>query len=145
MTPTLSEINYEEPGKILFVSNTPIYLVDRLKESTAVLFIARAFDSNAIFHELSQSLRTDVHTTADEARPYTLLVALYLKQARQEIEQTESSDVSRFSWFDYIRRYLLMTMKPPVAAHEIAYSPVLPALPDSGSPTPFVLVEEKVQ
>ena len=110
---SVDEMDLREPFKMYAISNTPLFLMKRLKADPTTSEIARRFSGNEILDALRDLVRIAPRNESDYVRPYVYLVALarlqdinYLRAAG-EIQGTE-----RWDWFRYLQRVLIATYVP---------------------------------
>jgi len=103
------------------ISNTPLFLLGKLRSNSAVQAIATGFDANEIFAALTKSLGRKPRTLVAAVRPYAYLVALSLKGDIPLLRNAASLDAPHHDWFRYLATVLL-EMTPAVSIEKM-YAP----------------------
>jgi len=73
----LSQMKFEAAEKIFAVSNTPSFLVRKLRDDDSVRAVAENFSGLQILSEIKKAAKKKPKTLGDCTRPYVLLVALW--------------------------------------------------------------------
>src|ERR1700748_30825 len=109
----IEEIDLGEAVKMYAISNTPLFLMKRLRESTATTEISRRFGGEEILSALKSIAKLDPTDSSDYVRPYVYLVALSQLPENRFLKSAASiPERGRWDWFDYIARVLVETYSP---------------------------------
>lgn len=104
----LSEANLTNAVQMYAIANTPLFLIRKLREDSAVSEIALSFDGEVILEELRNVLRHDPQTAEDYARPYVYVVALAQKPEDRFLRQAFSlAGRQKWDWYEYVTGALL--------------------------------------
>lgn len=106
---TLSEIDLTIAEGDFAVSNTPLYLVRKLRANSAVEEISRSFDGSEILEALKRAAADKPTTLAEAVRPYVYLVALSRKSNVSYLEEARKIPAGNFDWFNYVVDLLIET------------------------------------
>lgn len=112
---SLEQIDLSEAFKMYSISNTPLFLMKRLKTDSATLDISRNFSGDKILAALQELVEAEPRDAVDYVRPYVYLVALSqlpdikCLQSAGDLKGTEKWD-----WFRYIQRVLIATYSPSI-------------------------------
>jgi len=93
------------------ISNTPMYLVARLRRDLAVQQLAKQ-SSRVLLHRLSRSLRTRPTTLDRNVLPYVYLVAISLRMDGNALRRAASYQAPYHKWYQEILSFLVATLYP---------------------------------
>lgn len=97
------EANLANAAQMYAVANTPLFLIRKLREDSAVLEIAASFTGSAIADELKAILEREPRTTEDFVRPYVYLSALAQKPEDSFLRQALSlPGHERWDWYEFV-------------------------------------------
>lgn len=103
----LRNINLEEAGKVFVISNTPLFLIKKLRSLPEVAEIGRTFSGEEIFSELRAIAGMRPKTLSDAAKPYVLLVALWMKDSPGYLKKAADITLEHGAeWFAYAQNFL---------------------------------------
>lgn len=110
---SFSEANLSGASRAYAVANTPLFLLRKLREDTAVLEISQSFSADAIYSELRTAIIAVPHDIVTTVRPYVYLVALAMKKNEDYLRQVATlPGIANWDWLEYIRQVLLETSSP---------------------------------
>jgi hypothetical protein len=122
---------------IFAISNTPLFLMRKLRYDPAVLKIAREHSGVEILqslHELSGRTPENEH---DWVLPYVLLVALSLKDDLSPLREAEKITIDYTDWYKYIARFLIESIiptdRPIIRFKQALTSPNTSTIPSSAT------------
>lgn len=105
---TFNEANLANAAQMYAVANTPLFLIRKLREDSAVFEIAASFDGAAIVEELKNVLQRDPQTPEDYVRPYVYIAALAQKSEDRFLRQAFSlPGHEKWDWYEYVAGALL--------------------------------------
>jgi hypothetical protein len=112
---SIDELDLSEAFKVYAISNTPIFLLKRLRADPATNEISRSFSGEKILAALNELAGVEEKHATDFVRPYVYLVALsklpeigYLRAAG------DINGVGKWDWFKYIQQVLVESYSPVV-------------------------------
>jgi hypothetical protein len=129
---SLTDVNLQNACRDYVVSNTPLFLVGRLKEDPAVQQMSREFSSSELLSGIRESVPLQPTEVLDQVRPYAYLVALWLKRSLPELRAAAELDAPYTDWFAYIGTYLVDTLSPVSISEIDAASQQEPSLAIEG-------------
>ena len=95
------------------ISNTPLFLVSRLRADPAVGDVSR-WPSRRILSALRRSLKKRPTNLESAVRPYVYLVALAQKQDAVALQEAAGYEPGHAPWYIDICDFLARTMSPTV-------------------------------
>lgn len=129
MTP-LEKLRLTGAGQSYAVSNTPYFLVRKLREDPEVRAIAEEHSSEDILEDLRSAISREPTSVTEAVRPYALLVALWDKPRIEELREAANLNAPFLDWYPYVGGLLLQTFSP-VQKEEIPFPGMLLAPPIS--------------
>src|SRR5215469_15030995 len=108
----LKDIDLKQAEQTLAVSNTPLFLLRRLRADLSVQGIATTFSSDDILRELKRLLSKKPASLSDAARPYAYLVALSFLNSASFLQQAAQLKAKYHGWFPYLAQVLIETFTP---------------------------------
>jgi hypothetical protein len=107
---TFEEANLASAKQTYAVANTPLFLIRKLREDSAVLEISSSFEGSAIIEALKEVLEHNPQTPEEYVRPYVYLVALAQKPQNVFLRQALSlAGHEKWDWYEYVAAVLLET------------------------------------
>ncbi len=138
----LEHIQLPSAESAYFVSNTPLYLLRKLREDPVVAALATSATGEELLYALRKAAREEPSSIAERVRPFVLLVALAMKDDIRRLREATTVQLpSANEWFDYIRRVLIETYRPTI--HTTLKTPQLQlsrVSTSSSNPVQFKLV-----
>jgi hypothetical protein len=132
---SLEEIDLSEAVRMYAISNTPIFLMKRLKADSATAEISRNFSGDQILAALRGLVDSPPANSSDYVRPYVYLVALsQLHEIRFLRAAVDIKGHEKWDWYEYIGRVLLDTYLPvTVTTVVVQTAPVSPRVQDTAA------------
>lgn len=109
---TLGEIDLSIAEGVFAVSNTPLFLIRKLRANPAVQEIGLTFDGHDILQALKASAGVKPATLTEAVRPYAYLVALSLNRDISYLKEAAKIPAKHFDWFQYVVNVLIETYRP---------------------------------
>lgn len=102
-----SNIDFKSAADAYAVANTPLFLLRKLREDSAVAELASRFSGECILTALAESLKEKPKTLEEYVQPYAYLTALSMVPDRSFLDRAVSLDGSgSWEWFRYLHRVL---------------------------------------
>lgn len=100
---TFDEANLANATQMYAVANTPLFLIRKLREDSAVFEIAASFSGSVIVDELKAILEREPRTAEDFVRPYVYLGALAQKPEDSFLRQALAlPGRERWDWYEFV-------------------------------------------
>lgn len=107
MNGAIAKAAIEHAESVFAVSNTPSYLVRKLREDDAIRRLAEATQSHEVYAALTKAVLAKPKTLHDVARPYALLVALSWYADDKPLRQAAKLKAAHSPWFATVAEDLL--------------------------------------
>lgn len=127
---TILEIDLSSAAYSYAVSNSPIYLIRKLKEDNSVVELGHRFSGDDLLAALKVEMSQEPTDLMDFVKPYAYLVALSTKERDAYLRAAlEIPNSNKWEWFKYIGLVLLQTYMP-TSNVSVQASPVVVAVAD---------------
>jgi hypothetical protein len=109
---TPNTINLDQAAATFAISNTPLFLLRRLRADAAVKEISTAWKPKDILKALKSAGKKKPQTLNDAVAPYVYLVALSFNDDVAFLRKAASIAVPHHRWYSYIAQVLIDTYRP---------------------------------
>jgi hypothetical protein len=112
MKALISQLDFPVAEKIFAVSNTPSFLLRKLRDENSVRVLAETFTPKQLITELKRTATKKPRSLGDTTRPYVILVALSWYSDREPLKSAMEIETPHFPWFETIGKDLLNRHSP---------------------------------
>lgn len=108
----MSHAEFHNARIVYAVANTPLYLLERLREDAEVQAFARRSDGPTLFGLMSSALETPPCTLQQAVLPYVYLICLALKNDILQLQRARALSSDGYKWFSYLVDIVNSTSTP---------------------------------
>jgi hypothetical protein len=113
----IKDVASEAASEAILISNTPRFLLDKLKSDVFISMSSKSYDGDTIFKAFSDAIKMPPNSVTDRARPYIYIAMLSVKADGVKLSEAEKLDTSSWRWMKE-----LISMAKPTASTIISTS-----------------------
>lgn len=103
------------------ISNTPMFLANKLRQDSAVIQLSTRHSSEDLYASILETVSKKPTSTSERVFPFVLMAALSLKTDYKLLSRLSDLNPDGYRWFGLVQKSL-MSVKKPTTTSLIDYS-----------------------